>query len=183
MRYAGWFFSLVTLTLFILFYNLRFNPLHNELLKIKQENLLWQSQVKELENRLEKLSESKQPIFNQTYLWDELFTSLTSLTLTEAAQAMLKEIVPRLKESEGEIIIAGHCDNTPIPTELQSKYASTRELSFAKAMAVVSFLESLGVARERLVCIGYGDSRPVVDNNSEINRAKNRRIEIIVNSF
>ncbi|MCX7785461.1 MAG: OmpA family protein [candidate division WOR-3 bacterium] len=183
MRFIGWIFSLLILIVFILFYNLRYNPLHNELIKIKQENLLWQSQIKELEGKLARLSTTKEPIFKQTYLWDELFAGPASFSLTQPAQVMLKEIVPRLQELEGEIIIAGHCDNTAIPPELQSKYNSVRELSFAKALAVLNCLESWGIAKERLVCIGYGNIRPIADDNLETGRVQNRRIEIIVNPF
>jgi OmpA-OmpF porin, OOP family len=48
------------------------------------------------------------------------------------------------------------------------------------ARAVLGFLSQRGVAPTRVEAAGYGDSRPIVPNDSEANRAKNRRIEFRV---
>jgi outer membrane protein OmpA-like peptidoglycan-associated protein len=45
---------------------------------------------------------------------------------------------------------------------------------------VVDYLAAKGVAPARIHSVGYGDTRPVAPNNSEANRAKNRRIEFKV---
>jgi outer membrane protein OmpA-like peptidoglycan-associated protein len=52
-----------------------------------------------------------------------------------------------------------------------------RALSEHRAQAVADFLVYRGVGRERIEASGFGDSRPVAPNDSETNRAKNRRIE------
>lgn len=126
-----------------------------ELLRVKQENWLWQSQVKELEMRLDNLTANKQPQFVQTYFADELFSSLSSIVLSEPAQSLIREIVPKLKETEKTIIVASHCNNVTIPSELQSQYSSISELSLAKAKAVANLLASWGIPKERFICIGY----------------------------
>lgn len=126
-----------------------------ELLRVKQENWLWQSQVKEQEMRLNNLTANKQPQFVQTYIWDELFPNPSSIVLTEPAQSLIREIVPKLKETEKKIIVASHCDDVTIPPELQSQYPSISELSLAKAKAVANFLASWGIPKERFICIGY----------------------------
>jgi flagellar motor protein MotB len=93
---------------------------------------------------------------------------------------MLKEIVSQLQESTGDIIIAGYSDNQPILSELKRTYPSDRELSFAKAMAVLDYLQSCGISRDRLVCIGYGSSKPIDSNETLEGKSRNRRVEIIV---
>lgn len=53
-------------------------------------------------------------------------------------------------------------------------------LSEDRAKAVASFLVSSGVAAERVATKGYGETRPIALNDTESNRARNRRIEIVV---
>ncbi len=180
MKFFGWLLFLIAVGVGLLLYNLRYLPLVDEHTRLVNENLMWQTQVKELQNKLNSTGASQQPLFSQTFLWDDLFPEPTSFTLTEPAQLMLKEIIPSLQETSDEIIVAGHSDNQPVLPELKKSYTTDRELSFAKAMAVVNFLQSWGIKRERLTCIGYGATKPVDSNNIQESQIKNRRIEIIV---
>ncbi|MCX7910504.1 MAG: flagellar motor protein MotB [Endomicrobia bacterium] len=76
------------------------------------------------------------------------------------------------------IIIEGHTDNVPIKTK---EYANNMELSIARAISVMRyFTEVKNLPPERFAIAGYGEYRPVVSNDTEENRAKNRRIEIII---
>jgi outer membrane protein OmpA-like peptidoglycan-associated protein len=54
------------------------------------------------------------------------------------------------------------------------------QLSEQRAHAVVKFLSQRGVAAARIEAAGYGDTRPIAPNDTETNRAKNRRIEFRV---
>jgi flagellar motor protein MotB len=180
MKILGWILFLAAIALGLVFYNLRYLPLQDERTKVNNEILMWQTQVKDLEEKLNYTTTSQQPIFSQTFLWDDLFADPTSFTLTEPAQVILKEIITRLQQTAGEIIVAGHYDNSPVIPELKKMYPTDRELTFAKAMAVVNFLQSWGVKKERLVCIGYGSTRPIETNDTSEGRSKNRRVEIIV---
>ena len=193
MKFFGWIFFLITIGFGLLLYNLRYLPIVDEHTRLFNENLMWQTQVKELQNKMNNTDVGQQPLFSQTFLWDDLFTEPASFALTEPAQLMLKEIIPKLQETTNEIIIAGHCDNQPILPELKKSYPTDLELSFAKAMVVVNTLQSWGIAKERLVCIGYGATKPVdtgvTPSASERRdlaqkggeaRSKNRRVEIIV---
>lgn len=74
--------------------------------------------------------------------------------------------------------IEGHTDNQAIKSTL---FPSNWELSAARACAIVryyigrfSFMPSLFTA------VGFASTRPLVDNSSEVNRAKNRRVEILI---
>ena len=77
-----------------------------------------------------------------------------------------------------DIHIMGHSDNRPVRG---GEFESNVELSFYRALSVLFYLtEGLGIKPERFAAGGYGDLRPLHPNDSEVNRAKNRRIEFII---
>jgi chemotaxis protein MotB len=74
--------------------------------------------------------------------------------------------------------IEGHTDDVPIRT---ARYGSNWELSTARASAVVAFLIAAGrIEPARLSAAGYGEFHPRVPNDSAGNRARNRRVDIVV---
>ena len=77
--------------------------------------------------------------------------------------------------------IARRCPNSRIEISGHTDSDGSDELNMAlsreRAEAVVKFLAADGVARTRLQAAGYGKSRPLVANTSDVNKAKNRRIE------
>ncbi len=89
----------------------------------------------------------------------------------------MKKIIAVVKHSRGKVIVAGHTDNVPIRTEW---YRSNWELSAARAVTVAHELLKGGVDPKRLMVAGYADTRPLVPNDSAANRARNRRVEIIL---
>lgn len=91
---------------------------------------------------------------------------------------ILGKIHDVLLETDGRIAVAGHTDNVPINT---ARYRSNWELSTSRATSVVhELLAPEQMDAERFVLEGYADTRPLVPNDSAANRAKNRRVEIIV---
>lgn len=78
---------------------------------------------------------------------------------------------------EFRIDIAGHTDNRPISTSL---FPSNWELSTIRATSVLRILIDAGIAPERLTATGYADVMPLVDNDTQENRSKNRRVEFIL---
>jgi chemotaxis protein MotB len=76
------------------------------------------------------------------------------------------------------IIVEGHTDNIPIRGK---KYESNWELSAIRAENVVRYLvHKEGFPPELFAVAGYGEFRPVADNNTESGRKKNRRIELVI---
>jgi len=74
--------------------------------------------------------------------------------------------------------IEGHSDNDPIHTP---KFPSNWELSIARAVNVTKYLIGHAkVSPMRLSAAGYGDSMPLLPNDTEEHRAKNRRVEIVL---
>jgi OOP family OmpA-OmpF porin len=70
-------------------------------------------------------------------------------------------------------VIEGHTDEV-------GTAADNLRLSQRRAESVVSYLASLGIARSRLQAVGYGETRPIADNSTEIGKRLNRRINAIV---
>jgi OOP family OmpA-OmpF porin len=58
--------------------------------------------------------------------------------------------------------------------------AKNRDRTQARAEAIVDYLVSAGVKRERLTAVGYGEAKPIADNNTAQGKAMNRRIEFSV---
>ena len=104
-----------------------------------------------------------------------------SCTLSDKGKAVLLKIAAFLKDMDGaDIIVAGHTDNLPVVGRLRHKFSNNWELSCARAVAVVDFLQSrCGIDPKRLSVHAYSSYRPVASNSTEEGRRKNRRIEII----
>lgn len=79
-----------------------------------------------------------------------------------------------------QISLEGHTDSVPISERLQPVYATNWELSTARAARAVRYLQSRGVTPERIRVVGYGQYRPVADNDDPALRALNRRLEIML---
>ena len=73
------------------------------------------------------------------------------------------------------IQVEGHTDNIPISTE---QYPSNWELSTARAIAVAKIMMKNGVPSDKINVAGYGEHKPLLENNNSTNREKNRRIEL-----
>jgi chemotaxis protein MotB len=71
--------------------------------------------------------------------------------------------------------VSGHTDADPIRV---SGFASNWQLSSARALAVVDLLIAAGVSPSALSAAGYAEFDPITPNDSAVNKAKNRRIEI-----
>lgn len=94
------------------------------------------------------------------------------------ARAILDKIAPLLIDTHRHIRIEGHTDNLPINTR---EFPSNWELSTARAVNVVkSFIEKHNFSPYILSAAGYGEYRPIAPNDSDKNRALNRRVDIII---
>ena len=91
--------------------------------------------------------------------------------LSRSSEARLKAVADSLTRCAGaRLEISGHTDNQGDPDD-------NKELSEARAMAVVEWLIHAGIAPERLSAAGFGDTRPIAPNDTAEGRAQNRRIE------
>lgn len=100
--------------------------------------------------------------------------------LSASGRAALKSVASKLKSDfpDGVYWIEGHTDNDPIR---KSGFGSNRDLSLARAMSVLrGLVDDNGIPDEKCVVAGYGQYWPDVPNDSAANKAKNRRVEVIV---
>jgi len=91
---------------------------------------------------------------------------------------LLKKIASILKETTGEIVVAGHTDNIPVSG---IRFRSNLQLSAERAIKVTEFLLAQEpIPPKRISAIGFGKYRPLSSNDTENGRKRNRRVEIII---
>ncbi len=124
----------------------------------------------------EQINKLSQPVFTQdakmvTLPSDVLFES-GSNTIRSEGRVILDNLIGELKNYKGVTIsVSGHTDS-------RGKVKANRELSFLQAEAVAEYLSKNLGQGYRLLAIGYGESRPIAENDSQTNRQRNRRIEL-----
>ena len=99
-------------------------------------------------------------------------------TLKAGFEPVMKKITHAVNNTTGIVHIAGHTDNLPITTEW---YRSNWALAASRAVTVAHFMMNVtGTEENRMVVEGYADTKPLVNNDTPENRAKNRRVEIVI---
>jgi chemotaxis protein MotB len=93
--------------------------------------------------------------------------------LNQQARQTLNTISSILKAEAYPIRVEGYTDNKPIKNR---NFPSNWELSSARASGVVRYFIQQGIGAERLAALGYAENNPIADNNSEVGRARNRRV-------
>lgn len=116
-----------------------------------------------------------------TILDNALFDSGSAVIRPEA-RTLAKEISELLViDPPRHITVSGHTDNVPINN---AQFPSNWDLSAARALNFLKILlENSKLEPERFSAIGYGEYRPVAPNDTPENRAKNRRVEILIQPF
>jgi chemotaxis protein MotB len=116
----------------------------------------------------------------------DIVLTLPDAVLFRSGESALRPEARPFMEAIGEVLIEldrhvrveGHTDNVPISTV---QFPSNWELSATRAVTVVRTLsEQYGVQASHLTAVGHADSRSITDNLTPENRAKNRRVEIVV---
>ena len=101
-----------------------------------------------------------------------------SIDVTDEARELIARVAGIVQASGHPIRVEGHTDNVPIRT---ARFRSNWELSTARASTVIAFLiETLNYDPTQLSAAGYGEFHPRVDNDSTENRARNRRVDIVI---
>ena len=108
---------------------------------------------------------------------DILFDSGRTEIKSDGKAALAKVAQVLASVPDREFLVAGHTDNVPIKTDL---FPSNWELSTRRAVEVVHFLVSQGMNPKVLAAAGYGEFDPVATNDTPEHRARNRRIEIVL---
>lgn len=111
-------------------------------------------------------------------LTDRILFASGDATLQPAGVPLLSEVASLLNVDRAHpILVEGNTDDVPIAT---SQYASNWELSTARATEVVRYLIGRGVTMTRFGAAGYADLHPIASNATAAGRARNRRVEIVL---
>jgi chemotaxis protein MotB len=137
-----------------------------------------------IEDEMRKALESKDVTISE--LKGKLTVNILDQILFDSGEAELKSEGQKILEKIASVVaqhtnrqvhVIGHTDDVPI----RRKYGSNWELSSARALAAVRFLqEHAGINPRQLGAVGYGEFHPVAPNTSSEGRAKNRRIEVVI---
>jgi chemotaxis protein MotB len=109
---------------------------------------------------------------------DSLFFDPGANGLKPKIIPLLREVAQFCKDTDAQVVIEGHTDDRKINTP---QFPSNWELSALRATEVVRFfIREVGFDSRKISASGYADTRPLVPNINETNRARNRRINIIL---
>lgn len=148
----------------------------NSIKDIKQLN-------EQLSSALAVLIENDDVIIKQTDDWLEVEIKSNFLfgsgeaRLASDAVPVIGQIADVLAPVANPIQVEGFTDNIPISTP---RFPSNWELSASRAASVVNLMSRFGVAPERMSAIGYGEFKPIADNDTEMGRQKNRRVVLVI---
>jgi len=119
--------------------------------------------------RVERVGEGIRIVFDTGLLF-----SPDSATLNANSQYNIEKLARILNRyDDTNVVIEGHTDSTGIET-------SNQTLSERRAESVSTLLRTYGVSGQRLTAIGYGETRPVATNETEVGRRQNRRVEVLI---
>lgn len=98
--------------------------------------------------------------------------------LRQSFYPALEKIGELIDNNSGEVTISGHTDNVPISNE---RFRSNWDLSSSRAVSVAhQLLKVSEITPNNIIVTGHADTRPRAPNDSDENRAKNRRVDIAI---
>jgi outer membrane protein OmpA-like peptidoglycan-associated protein len=110
----------------------------------------------------------------QSIKLNNIFYPTGKTTLKKESFPELNKVVKFLNDNPGIVIeLGGHTDNV-------GNAASNLALSTGRAKSAEIYLESKGIAKDRIHSKGYGMTKPVADNKTKEGKAKNRRVEFTI---
>ncbi|WP_372521745.1 OmpA family protein [Sulfuricaulis sp.] len=146
-----------------------------------------QNQEKQLRERLSKELTDKNVEIEQlrgqlsVRMLDKIVFKSGSADILPQGAEVLDKLADAIKDSTDTIRVEGHTDDTPISDKLKVKYPSNWELSAARASAVARYFETKHfINPKRLESLGFSMYHPVAPNDSDENKQRNRRVEIVL---
>ncbi len=130
----------------------------------------------DLQNQMVSVSQDTRGVV--VHLAEELLFPSGSATLKGASLSRLDLLGAVLKTLSNELRIEGHTDDVPIST---AAFPSNWHLSVARAMTVGDYLMGrINLDPERVTIVGYSQYKPLEPNTTAENKAKNRRVDIVI---
>ena len=112
-----------------------------------------------------------------TVMTDKMLFARGQADLRSVEFPVLASVAAVINTVPNDVRVEGHTDSLPIHT---ARFPSNWELSVTRATNVLRYFETQGVSPKRLEASGYADQRPLAPNDNEVDRARNRRVEIAV---
>lgn len=112
-----------------------------------------------------------------TVMTDKMLFARGEADLRPEELDLLTKIAAVADTVPNQVRVEGHTDNLPIHT---LRFPSNWELSTTRATTVLRYFEAHDVASNRLEAAGYADQHPVASNDSEDNRGRNRRVDVVI---
>ena len=109
---------------------------------------------------------------------DDIIFASGSAELDPLGRQVLEKVSRELLPLEHSIEVQGHTDDRTLKSTLIDRFPSNWELAAARAARVVRLMQEGGIPGERLRVVSFASYEPLVPNESEEDRAQNRRIEI-----
>ncbi len=107
----------------------------------------------------------------------EILFPTAEASLNVAGQLLIRQAAQVLNKTDNLVVVEGHTDTIPIATP---QFPSNWELSAGRATAVLKQLEIEGVSKHRMRAVAYADNQPLSSNDTPEERAKNRRVSILL---
>lgn len=112
---------------------------------------------------------------------DRILFNTGSAEILPKGRRVLDAVAAALAEGKEIIRVEGHADIVPIGPLLKSKYYSNWELSTGRASSVARYFQhNHGIEPTRMEAVGFSKYRPIAPNDTEVNRQRNRRVEIVL---
>ena len=112
---------------------------------------------------------------------DRIFFEIGEADLRPGARDILDLLADLFEGLDNQVIIEGHTCDLPIQTE---RFPSNWELSVGRSVTVTRYLvEQRDLEPDRFIATGYGEYQPLVPNDTEENRARNRRVTVVISVF
>jgi chemotaxis protein MotB len=137
---------------------------------------LTKSEIESMIKKMDASVEETPEHFIITLRSDKAFESGRA-SLQEAAKAQLEKMAEDLSNRRNRMVITGHTDNVPIRNVT---FPSNWELSSARASSVARLFEDFGVDKQFMTVSGRADAEPLVANDTNVGRAQNRRVVILL---
>lgn len=99
-------------------------------------------------------------------------------TIDPATYPSIEKIAAAVRKLPNPVRLEGHTDSVPIHNV---RFRSNWDLSAARAIAMLNLLTTrFGIEPGRLAIVGYADTMPVESNDTELGRARNRRVDLVI---
>lgn len=112
---------------------------------------------------------------------DAILFDSGSSNLKSTGKTLVQDIASQIREQGKRIRVEGHTDNDPVVRSIEKFPYGNLQLSSARALEVANALIKEGkISSERISIAGFGEHHPIAKNDSNENKRKNRRVEIVV---